>query len=53
MPAIIEVDYFNSFWLKKVVNCEAEVDATIPGNPVSNPGQPVFPGIFPLKQVLP
>ncbi len=53
MPAIIEVDYFNSFWLKKVVNCEADIDTTVTGDPVSNPGQPVFPGIFPLKQVLP
>ena len=57
MPAILEVNYFNSFWLKKVVDCTAEIDVTVAnsGGPIAidannNPlfGRPVFPGIFPL-----
>ena len=57
MPAILEVNYFNSFWLKKVVDCTAEIDvsAANSGGPIAidannNPlfGRPVFPGIFPL-----
>ena len=48
MPAIIEVDYFNSFWLKKIVNCDADIDPDVLGGEVTNPGSPVFPGIFPL-----
>jgi len=57
MPAILEVNYFNSFWLKKVVDCTAEIDVSVAnsGGPIAidadnNPlfGRPVFPGIFPL-----
>ena len=49
MPAIIEVDYFNSFWLKKVVDCSAVIDPDQRGGVVTDPGQPVFPGIFPAQ----
>jgi len=53
MPAIIEVDYYNSFWLKKIVNCAADIDPDEVGGPVSNPGIPIFPGIFPLATTIP
>ena len=48
MPTILEVNYFNSFWLKKVVDCTAEIDATVQGGQVDDPGRPIFPGIMPL-----
>jgi len=48
MPTILEVNYFNSFWLKKIVDCTAEIDADTEGGPVTDIGRPVFPGVLPL-----
>ena len=53
MPAIVEVNYFNAFWLKKVVDINAELTPTVsaiptwPGiinNTTGLNGYPSFPG---------
>ena len=49
MPAIVEVNYFNSFWLKKIVDGRAQ---TLGGtafpeiDPASLPSKLVYPGVI-------
>jgi len=50
MPAVIEVNYFNSFWLKKIVDGRAASTLT-PGpfpeiDPTTLPSRNVFPGVI-------
>ena len=52
MPAVIEVNYFNSFWLKKIVDGRARTispTATSPNpeiDPLTLPSRNVFPGVI-------
>jgi len=47
MAAIVEVNYFNSFWLKRVKDLDADVNATVPGIVIPViPGANVWPGII-------
>ncbi len=49
MPAVIEVNYFNSFWLKKTVDGRARTAALTYApeiNPATLPSRNVFPGVI-------
>tara|TARA_R100000988_G_scaffold31656_2_gene16077 strand:- start:2290 stop:3834 length:1545 start_codon:yes stop_codon:yes gene_type:complete len=49
MPAVIEVNYFNSFWLKKIVDGKAQTQTTIINpiiDPTTLPSNNVFPGVI-------
>ena len=53
MPAVIEVNYFNSFWLKKIVDGEAQTLTPTPSDPIPNidpstiaNSRKVYPGVI-------
>tara|TARA_R110002050_G_scaffold73079_4_gene157362 strand:+ start:399 stop:2096 length:1698 start_codon:yes stop_codon:yes gene_type:complete len=44
MPATVKVKYFNSFWIKKVLNQQSPARPIWPGRPWNPTGYPTFPG---------
>jgi len=44
MPATVNIKYFNSFWVKKVLNNQSSAKPIWPGRPWNPTGYPTFPG---------